>query len=138
MFAEARAFAAGVQQRRAVAVVGTNLILRGGEAAFYCEPSTLCEPRAGGWRLVDSGSLAVTSGRLVFDGVRADRVLALKKIISVESLLDAVVVSVEGRQRSMLLSAANPCILALILRICCQAPDPRDLSHVELDVTFAE
>lgn len=90
------------------------------------------------WRQIDSGCLTVTSNRLIFDGQGADRTLALSKIVSVESLLDAVVVSAEGRQKSMLLEAANPLILMLVLRICCQAEDPRDLSHTALDVTFVE
>lgn len=47
-------------------------------------------------------------------------------------------VSVEGRQKSMVFEAANPLILATIIRICCQADDPLDLSQTTLNVTFVE
>jgi hypothetical protein len=154
MFAEARAFAAGVQQRRALPTVATNIILKSGEVAFYSAPSVLYETRAVGrhqldsagvrststqqCRQIDTGRLTVTSKRLIFDGPGTDRILQLSKLVSVESDLTAVEVSAQGRQKSMFLTAANPLILALIIRICCQADDPRDLSQTTLDVTFVE
>jgi hypothetical protein len=152
MYADARAFAAAVQQKRVLPVVATNVILKPGEVAFYSAPSTLYETRevrhyqtdrAGArslgsqqWRQIDTGTLTITNKRLIFDGLANDRTVPLSKILSVHTDLMAIAVSVEGRRKGMVLDAANPLILAFILRLCCQVDDPRDLSQTELDVTF--
>jgi hypothetical protein len=141
--------------------------MKSGETAFYSAPSALYETIAvrhyqsghtgfrvakgvylGGssgrsissqeWSKIDSGTLTVTSKRLIFDGGTADRNAALTKILSAESRIDGVDVSVENRQKSMFFTAANPLVLATIIRICCQAPDPLDLSDTLLEITFAE
>jgi hypothetical protein len=158
---------AGVEQSRALPIVTTNIILKSGESAFYSAPSALYETRAvrhyqsghtgfrvargiyigstsgrsvsnQEWSKIDTGRLTVTSKRLIFDGGSADRSVPLGKIVSVESSLTGIEVSVEGRQKSMVFEAANPLILATIIRICCQADNPLDLSQTTLDVTFAE
>lgn len=167
LFAEARQFMEFVQHRKALAPVATNVILKSGESAFYSAPSALYETRAvrqyqsgstgfrvakgvyiGGtrgrsvstqeWSRVDTGRLTVTSKRLVFDGGSADRTVQLSKVVSVESSLTGVEVSVEGRQKSMVFEAANPMVVAAIIRICCQVDDPLDLSQTTLNVTFVE
>ncbi len=166
-FAEARQFMASVEQSRALPTVATNIILKSGESAFYSAPSALYETRAvrhyqaghtgfrvakgvyiGGtsgrsvsnqeWNKIDTGRLTVTNKRLIFDGGSADRTVPLNKIVSVESNLTGIEVSVEGRQKSMVFEAANPLILAIIIRICCQADDPLNLSQTTLNVTFVE
>ncbi len=167
LFAEARQFMQFVEHRKALAPVATNVILKSGETAFYSAPSALYETRAvrqyqsgstgfrvakgvyiGGtkgrsvstqeWAQVDSGVLTVTNRRLIFDGGAADRTVTLGKVVSVESSLSGVEVSVEGRQKSMVFGAANPLVVAAIIRICCQADDPLDLSQTTLNVTFVE
>jgi hypothetical protein len=167
MFAEARAFMASVEQSRALPVVGTNVMLKSGEVAFYSAPSALYETRAvrhyqaghtgfrvakgvyiGGtsgrststqeWSKIDTGYLTVTNKRLIFDGGAQDRTVQLSKIVSAESSSTGIEVSVEGRQKSMVFESGNPLILAAIIRICCQTEDPRDLSQTTLNVTFAE
>lgn len=167
LLAEARQFMQFVEDRKALMPAATSVILKSGETAFYSAPSALHETRAvrhyqsgstgfrvakgvyvGGtkgrsvstqeWAQIDSGVLTVTNRRLIFDGGATDRVVALRKVVGVESSLRGVEVSVEGRQKSMVFGAANPLIVAAIIRICCQAEDPLDLSQTNLNVTFVE
>ena len=163
LVAEARAFLADVQQNHALPIVDTHLILKPGEVAFYSASSTLSETRAvrhyqsgftgfrvargmyvGGssgratstqeWSEIDAGCLTITSKRLVFDGGGQDRTVPLSKIVSVQSNPTGIELSVDGRQKAMVFSSANPIILAAIIRICCQASDPRDLSQTNLNI----
>jgi hypothetical protein len=67
--------------------------------------------------------LTITNKRLVFDGAGSDRTIALGKIVSVDPRRDSVEVSVENRQKSMVFEAANPFILASIIRLSCQGWD---------------
>jgi len=167
LFAEARQFMEGVKQCQALPTVATNIILKSGESAFYSAPSALYETRAvreyqsgfagfrvvkgvyiGGskgrsistqeWSKIDIGILTFTNKRLIFDGRGTDRIIMLNKIVSVESSLSGVEVSVEGRQKSMVFEAANPLMVATILRICCQVDNPLNLSQTTLDVSFVE
>jgi hypothetical protein len=167
LFAEAREFVALAQRRHAIPVVSARVILKPGELAFYCGPSVLFETRAvrhyesgfagfrvakgiyiGGseghsvssqeWSRIDPGALTITDKRLIFDGDSANRSVALTKVLAMDSSGVAVEVSVEGRQKSMVFTAANPLILATIIRICCHVDDPRDLSATNLNITFAE
>jgi hypothetical protein len=147
--------------------VPTDLILKSGESAFYSASSALYETRAvrqyqsgytgfrvakgiyiGGsrgrstssqeWSKIDSGILTITNKRLIFDGGSADRSVALGKILAADSSLDSVEVSVENRQKSMVFAAENPLVLAVIIRICCQADNPLDLSQTPLNITYVE
>ena len=167
LFAEAREFVESVQERKALDPVSTDVILKSGETAFYSAPSALYETRAvrhyqsgttglriakgiyvgstrgrsvstQEWSCVDTGRLTVTSKRLIFCGGRADRTVQLSKVVSIESSFTAVEVSVEGRQKRMVLQADNPFVVAVIIRICSQADDPLDLSEMTLNVTFEE
>lgn len=167
MYAAARRFVAGVREDRALPRVAASLLLKPGESAFYFAPSGLYETRAvrhyqaahtglrlakglsigrtsgrststQEWSKIDTGSLTVTNKRLVFDGSGADRTVPLGKILSVQASLQAVEVSVEDRQKSMVFEAPNPLILAAIIRICCQTDDPSDLSQTDLNIAFVD
>jgi hypothetical protein len=140
----------------------TNLLLQYDERAFYCAPSSLFETRAvrysqsgfvgfrvargvwvGGsqgrsvsnqeWTKIDSGTLTVTNQRIVFDGEREVRTIPLKRIVSVESMRDSVDLAIENRQKSMVFEAANPLILASIIRLSCKGYDnlSRDAHRLE-------
>jgi hypothetical protein len=166
LFAEARAFLDAVKQNHAFPVVSANVILKPEEVAFYSAPSVLYETQAvrhyqaghagfrvakgvyiGGtsgrsvstqeWSKIDTGNLTITSKRLIFNGTGQERTLPLGKIVSVESSRTGVHVSVDGRQKGMIFGAINPLIPSAIIQICCQSPDPRDLSQMNLDVNFA-
>ena len=154
--AEAREFAAAVYQNRALPTVATNVFLKAGEAALYVTPSALYETRAvryyhggysgfrvakgvyvsgsGGrsisaqeWSCLDTGSLTITNKRLVFEGGKENRIVPLNKIVSVNCSVTSIEVSVEGRQKTMAFSAANPLIATGIIRLCCQG-DPFNIS----------
>lgn len=134
----------------------TNVLLQRNELAFYCAPSSLYETRAvryihsgfvgfrvargvwvGGsqsrsvshqeWTKIDSGTLTVTNQRLVFNGEREVRTIPLKRIVSVNSMRDSVDLAIEDRQKSVVFEAANPLILASIIRLSCKGYD--DLSR---------
>src|SRR6266496_6106022 len=71
LFAQARDFAASVQQNRALPTVATNIILKPDEVAFYSTPSALYETRAvrhyqaghTGFRVAKGVYVGGTSGR---------------------------------------------------------------------------
>jgi hypothetical protein len=167
LLAEARQFMADVQDGHVLPTVPADIILKPGEIAFYAAPSVLYETRAvrhhqaghagfrvakgvyvGGtsgcsvsnqeWGKIGAGRLTVTNKRLVFEGGGAHRSIPLKKTVSVVSSFTDVQVSAEGRQKTMAFEAANPLILAGIIRICCQVEDPLDFSQATLNVSFVE
>ena len=160
---DAHAFVAEIQRLRALPRVQTNAILKSGEVGFFCEGANLYELRAvrhyqsgsagvrvakgiyigktrgrststQEWKLIDSGTLTVTNKRLIFDGGGEDRTIQVGKIISVEPSFSAVEVSVDGRQKSLVFEVSNPLVLAVVLRICCQAKDPCDISNESIDI----
>jgi hypothetical protein len=147
--AEAEEWLASIKQHDLLPVE-SSIILKADEAAYYEAPSALYETRAvrysaggglgfrvakgvylggGGarslseqeWTQIDVGTLTVTNQRLVFNGAKADRVVPLKKIVSASTAsLSQVEVTAEGRQKSMVLDAANPIILATIFDWLCR------------------
>jgi hypothetical protein len=167
LFAQARAFAASVQQKRALPIVAANIILKPGEVAFYSTPSTLYETRAvrhyqaahsgfrvakgvwvgatsgrstntQEWTKIDSGWLTITNKRLVFDGTREGRAVPLSKVVSAHNSTTAIEIAVEGRQKAMVFDAPNPLIASLIIRLCCQESDPLNLSGDNINFQFEE
>jgi hypothetical protein len=134
------------------------------ESAFYSTPSTLFETRAvrsyqaghsgvrvakgvyiGGtsgrsistqqWAALDTGRLIITNQRLVFVGGKKDRTIALKKIVSVKTSLTEILLSVEGRRKTMALTVPNPLIAKIIIGLCSQVADPSNLSGDNLTVS---
>ena len=167
LFAQARDFAANIQQNRALPTVAANIILKPGEAAFYSTSSALYETRAvrhyqaahssfrvakgvwvGGtsghsantqeWTKIDTGWLTITNKRLVFDGTRENRAVPLSKVVSVHNTTTAIEIAVESRQKAMVFDAPNPLIASLIIRLCCQASDPLNLSGDNINFQFEE
>lgn len=126
--------------------VPTHINLKQNEKAFYYAQSALYETRAvrhstsgfasfrvakgiwiGGsqgrstssqeWTKIDAGTLTVTNQRIVFDGTQAVRSLPVGKVISVEPRVDAIELTFENRQKTMILQAANPLILAGVIQL---------------------
>lgn len=160
---EARAFLRKIQSETALPKAHTNLMLKNGEVAYYCDDVDLYETRSvrtsttgytgvrvmkgvyiGGargtstssqeWTCIASGKLVITNQRLVFDGDKNDRNILLSKIFNAESTSDGVEVSCEGRQKSMIFACKNPLILAIIIRICAKTENPSDLSNTKIDI----
>ena len=167
LFIQARDFTAAIQKNQSLPPVPTDIILKPGESAFYSTPSALYETRAvrtyqaahsgvrvakgvyiGGtsgrsistqqWAALDTGRLTITNQRLVFVGGKEDRTIPLKKIVSVNSSLTEILVSVEGRQKTIALAVPNPLIAKFIIGLCSQVADPSNLSGDKLTVTFKE
>ena len=167
LFNQARDFTAAIQKNQSLPPVPTDIILKPGESAFYSTPSTLYETRAvrtyqaghsgvrvakgvyigatsgrsistQQWAALDTGRLTITNQRLVFVGGKEDRTIPLKKIVSVNSSLTEILVSVEGRQKTIALAVPNPLIAKFIIGLCSQVADPSNLSGDKININFRE
>jgi hypothetical protein len=76
--------------------------------------------------------------RLIFDGFSQNRSFDLRKVISVSQSLEAIEVSIDGRQKSVVMNCSNPIICGAIIHICAQAENPGDLSDVNLDIQIQD
>ena len=118
----------------------TPLILLAGESALLNEPSKLLEARAtrlyagGGTRVqgiyvgggqsassqtlkeVDSGTLTLTTKRLVFTGSMESRVVQFKDIVAVQAMGDAIELSVGNKAKRQIYLVRNPIIWGALLR----------------------
>jgi hypothetical protein len=118
----------------------TPLLLGLQETALLNEPSKLIEGRAtrvyagAGTRIegvcvgggqsasvaslkeVDSGTLTLTTKRLVFTGSMQSRVVQFKDIVSVQAMGDAIEISVANRAKRQVYLVQNPIIWAALLR----------------------
>lgn len=137
---EAEAFFQHLAAIDGVETVETSLILGVDEQAVLVDGATLFETRAfrtfGGagtsvrgihlgagaseahdrLRQIDSGTLVLTTKRLVFDGSRENRSIKLADILSAEALLDAIEVSTQRQGKSMLFAVPNPLIWAPMIK----------------------
>jgi hypothetical protein len=165
ILSSARNYIASANQRKALPTVNTDLILKGGESAFYSAPTSLLETRAvrqyqsgfagfrvakgiyiGGsrgrsfstqeWTQIDSGKLVITNKRLIFAGNGSDRTVNISRVVHVNPMKDAIEISCEGRQKGMAFTTNNSLIVAAIIRICAEASDPLDLTDTPLDFQF--
>jgi hypothetical protein len=118
----------------------TPLILLAGESALLNEPSKLLEARAttlyagGGTRVrgiyvgggqstssqslkeVDSGTVTLTTKRLVFTGSMESRVVQFKDIVAVEAMGDAIELSVGNKAKRQIYLVHNPILWGALLR----------------------
>ena len=69
---------------------------------------------------VDTGMLAVTSKRVVFNGGRGTVTLPAQKIVSTVIYRDGVDVRVENRQKREVFMCANPLLVNTFVLIACQ------------------
>lgn len=141
---EAKRFFSDLGARKKLTVMGPDevpIILKEGELAVFQEPSRFYETRSyriyggGGTRIkgvyfgggaseshqrlreIDTGSLVLTSQRLVFDGSIESRALNLKDIISASAWSDAIEVSSSRRQKSQVYTVRNPIIWAQMIKM---------------------
>ena len=118
----------------------TPLMLLAGESALLNEPSKLLEARAtrlyagGGTRVqgiyggggqsassqtlkeVDSGTLTLTTKRLVFTGSMESRVVQFKDIVAVQAMGDAIELSVGNKTKRQIYLVHNPIVWGALLR----------------------
>ena len=69
-----------------------------------------------GLKKIDSGTLTLTTKRLVFTGSMESRVVSIKDIVSVEPLPDAIEVSTGKRAKRQIYSVHNPVIWTTLVR----------------------
>jgi hypothetical protein len=118
----------------------TPLMLAAGESALLNEPSKLLEARAtrlyagGGTRVqgiyvgggqstsvqslkeLDSGTLTLTTKRLVFTGSMESRVVKFKDIVSVQAMADAIELSIANKAKRQVYLVHNPILWGALLR----------------------
>jgi hypothetical protein len=118
----------------------TTVMLTAGESALLNEPSRLLEARAtrlyagGGTRVqgiyvgggqstsvqnlkeLDSGTLTLTTKRLVFTGSMESRVVKFKDIVSVQAMADAIELSIANRAKRQVYLVHNPILWGALLR----------------------
>lgn len=158
---EATKFVAQIQQQGGLRPVQTNLLLKAGEIAYLAEEGQLFETVsvrnsnqigvrvAKGvwlgsgtstsrqeWSLLDDGEVTVTNKRIVFDGSKTNRSVDIAKIISAKPVFGGVEVSLEGRDKSMVLTTKNPFIFATVVHLCRSLEHPEILGKETLTYTF--
>lgn len=161
---DAMKYLKSIEREHSMPIVPTDIILESDERAYYCAPATLFETRAvrhyqsgfAGFRVakgiwiggskgrsisnqelgqIDSGTLTVTTYRIIFDG-NQNRNINLGKIISIKPYSDSVEVSVSNRQKSMFFTAENPHILYHIIRLANDGWDT--ISRIGHDIPLNE
>jgi hypothetical protein len=81
-------------------------------------------------RKVDDGRLVLTNLRLVFDGVKENRSIALSKIMKAEPSVYTIEVDSESRQKSMTFSVENPAVLSVLIQLLRQGKDWRNIPKI--------
>jgi hypothetical protein len=134
-------FLSDIKSGKTLTPISTRLILASGEQAFLDAACTLYEARSvrtrctggighalmngllgGGGRKryvslpsrtrIDRGRLTLTNKRLVFDGHSVDRSIPLAKVMSANTLFNAIEVSTANREISMYFTVPNPKVWA--------------------------
>lgn len=152
-----------VRASKRLPTVKTDVFLKEGELAFLSEPSRLMETRAvrygggrgmrvrvmkgvsiGGfsgkseshqeWRTLDSGSITLTNKRLIFNGSKENRVIALDAILSMDSMRDVVSISLENRAKEVSFAVQNSLIWSAVLQILKSGKDPMNLEGIDLTI----
>ena len=119
----------------------TPVLLRPGEMAILCEPSELVEAKAtrfyggAGTRIkgiyigggashpvdsltrIDSGTLTLTTQRIVFDGNMQNRSAEAKQIISLKAYADAIEIATSKRSKSQLYVVGNPLLWEGVIKL---------------------
>ncbi len=137
---EARHFFADASKALCLPPVQTHIVLAPGEVAIRQESVQLHESRAvrlyggvgtrigkiylgGGTsssyqtiKPIDTGTLLLTTERLVFDGGKENRIVKAKEILSVQPSEDAIEVSTSRRQKSQVYTVSNPLIWATLIK----------------------
>jgi hypothetical protein len=86
------------------------------------------------WRTIDVGKLVITNKRMVFRGSKENRVIPLKKIISVETMLDGIEVALEARSKTIIFPVKNSYIWGTVINIIRRTDDPINLGDLNLNI----
>lgn len=88
------------------------------------------------WATLDNGSLYLTSKKLLFMGRKENRSIPLKKIVAVETFLDAVEITVDGRSKAIQFPVKNGYIWSSAITITKSVDDPTKIGDLKLDFKF--
>lgn len=88
------------------------------------------------WATLDNGSLYLTSKKLLFMGKKENRSIPLKKIVAVETFLDAVEITVDGRSKAIQFPVKNGYIWSSAITITKSVDDPMKIGDLKLDFKF--
>lgn len=137
---QADSFLTNLVETKTLPEIQVNIVLKKGEKGILQEASRLLESRAyrvyggAGTRIgkiyfgggasesqqrlkeIDSGTLVLTSERLVFDGGLQTRTTKLTDIVSASAWQDAIEISSSRRQKSQVYSVSNPMIWASMIQ----------------------
>jgi hypothetical protein len=160
---ELNLFIEQIKAKKVIEPIKTEILLKEGEKAFLKEDTTLLETKAvryhktkaigvriipgvyigfapgrseskEEWRIVDRGVIILTNQRLIFDGSKEDRVIPLKKIISIKPSLDSIEISTENRKKIMLFNVNNPFIWATLIQILVKGGDLEKIEDLKVDI----
>jgi len=165
LLSQANRYFAEVNSQKGLIPITSTILLKKGEQAYLETNTTLMETRsvryssgggagvrvakgvyvgAGGsksesnqeWRRIDTGVLVVTNQRIIFDGSSQNRVSQLDSILSVTPYFDAIEISLDGRQKSIMFDVANPYIWAAVINILCSTDDPQHIDGLNVQIKF--
>ena len=136
--AEAKQFFEKVAEQSRVGklwpICDSPVILDFGEAALLSEPSSLYEGRSTqlsgrssrlSLKMIDSGTLTLTTKRLVFTGSMETRVVRLTDIVSVDQYgFDGIEVATAGRLQRQLHTGLNPIIWSKLIGVLLECGIP--------------
>lgn len=135
---EGQAFLDKVIAEKKLNVISPTINLQKSEKAFYEGEVKMKESRKkrGYTELqeIDSGRLVLTNKRLIFDGNTDNRFIKLDKILSVQSWLDAIEISIDGRAKSIFFLVNNPYIWAVLINIVQKVENPENLEGIDINI----
>jgi hypothetical protein len=88
------------------------------------------------WTALDTGNLIITNQRLIFNGSKENRSFPIEKILSVETFIESIRISINGRAKSLSFPVQNPYIWSTVINIVCSTKNPLKLDNVKLDIVL--
>jgi hypothetical protein len=157
---KAREFVEEVKKNKKLQQIRTSAFLERGEHAFLEEDSALFETRAvrestgagvgfrvmkgvsvGGYksrseshqemRALDTGVITITNQKLIFRGMKENRVIPLSSIVGMKVYSDAIEIASTGRQKGSSFSVSNPYMWNVIFYILRNVENPLDFSAIQ-------
>ncbi|MFA6158359.1 MAG: hypothetical protein WC763_01910 [Candidatus Paceibacterota bacterium] len=89
------------------------------------------------WASLDRGEVFVTNKKIVFMGSKENRTIPLKKVLGIETLSDAIEITVDGRSKAVQFPVSNPYIWGIVMNIVKSVPNPLDLGDAKLNIQLS-
>ncbi len=165
LISEANALADRIKKDKVIPEISTGVFLDNGERAHLEESVQMLETRAirkssggfGGirimkgitvgrysgtseshqeWRTIDSGKLTLTNKRIIFDGQKGNKVILISKIMSIDTALNTIQLSMEDRAKDVAYQVSNGYVWSLLLNILKQTKGDPDAT-INLETQFS-